>query len=356
MKTGFQGTFVIPWTQTAIEGQQAAPVTQLTVGTEWIWSGDAVRVDGPAGILPLGASMGEADIRKRAAHSVRKLLATAHIDFYHSDPDTAQDPLFDDSFRVTNGYNAWTITLIGTGAGRNPLVMFMDDIPPRNEPLWVVDHRINTTLRHQPDADPGGVVCFTPGTMIMTPQGAVDVASLAEGDVVQTADNGQSEILWVGQRRVTGARLRAQPALTPIRLRAGALDKDVPDAGLLVSPDHRMVLRGPRARSLYNAEEVLVTARDLVNDDTIVREHGRKDVTYIHVLLPKHEVVFANGVATESFHPAAASQASLDPMDRARMLDRLPELRGDLSAYGDFARRVLSGSEAAIMHHDAARP
>lgn len=353
MKTGYKGAFVISWTQTTIDGQQAAPVTDLAVGTEWIWTGEAVRVDGPNCILPLGASEGETDIRMRAAHTVRRLLAAAQIEHYHTDPAMLQDPLFNDSFRITDGYKIWTVSLIGTGEGKKPLLMFMDDIPPRGEQLWVVDHRIDPQLRHQPDAQPGGVVCFTPGTMIMTPDGARDVAQLVEGDQVQTADNGQAEVLWIGQRRVTGARMKAMPSLTPIRLREGALDKDVPDSGLLVSPDHRMVLRGPRARCLYNADEVLVTARDLVNDLTIVREHGLKEVTYIHMLLPQHEVVFANGVATESFHPAAADQRSLDPMDKARMLDRLPELRGDITAYGDFARRVLSGSEAAIMHYGA---
>lgn len=105
----------------------------------------------------------------------------------------------------------------------------------------------------------------------MTPEGAKDVASLAEGDRVQTADNGCVEVLWLGQRRVSGARMKAIPALNPIRLRAGALDKDVPDAGLLVSPDHRIVLRGPQANALYNCDEVLVTARDLINDHTIIR-------------------------------------------------------------------------------------
>ncbi|MDO7705916.1 MAG: hemolysin-type calcium-binding protein, partial [Loktanella sp.] len=61
MKTGFNGTFVISWSQTDIDGQHAAPVTDLAVGTAWSWTGEAVRVDGPSGIMPLGASMGEAD-------------------------------------------------------------------------------------------------------------------------------------------------------------------------------------------------------------------------------------------------------------------------------------------------------
>lgn len=351
MKTGFIGTFVISWSQTDIDGQHAPPVTDLTVGTAWSWTGEAVRVDGPNGILPLGASQGETDIRSRAALTVRRLLASTQVDTSHMKAAVLQEPLFDDSFRVTDGFDIWTVTLINTGANRKPLCMFMDEIPPRQTDLWVVDRRIDTTLRRAATPEQGGVVCFTPGTMIMTPDGARDVASLTEGDFVQTADNGRAEVLWLGGRRVTGARLKAVPSLTPVRLRAGALDKDVPDAGLLVSPDHRVVLRGTRARALYNADEVLVTARDLINDHSIIRDHNQREVTYIHMMLPSHEVVFANGVATESFHPASAELSVMEDVQRDRMFDRLPDLRGSVHAYGDYARRILSDSEAAILQH-----
>lgn len=351
MKTGFTGTFVISWSQTEIDGQHTAPVTDLAVGTAWSWTGEAVRVDGPSGILPLGLAAGEADIRKRAGMTVRRLLTSVQMDTRKLDTVPLQDPLFDDSFRVTNGFETWTITLIDTGAGRKPLCMFLDEIPPRGEPLWVVDHHIKATLRQLECKKPGGVICFTPGTMIMTPTGAKDVASLVEGDVVQTADNGSAEVLWLGNRRVSGARMKAIPSLTPVRLRAGALDKDVPDAGLLVSPDHRMVLRGPNARALYNCDEVLVTARDLVNDHTIIRDYALREVTYIHMMLPQHEIVFANGVPTESFHPASAELSAMDEIEEGRIYDRLPDLRGNMGNYGDYARRVLSDSEAAILNY-----
>ena len=134
--------------------------------------------------------------------------------------------------------------------------------------------------------------------------------------------------------------MKAIPSLTPVRLRAGALDKDVPDAGLLVSPGHRIVLRGSRAQTFYNAEEVLVTARDLINDHSIIRDHGQREVTYIHMMLPKHEVVFANGVATESFHPASAELTMMDENQRDRMFDRLPNQTGGVQNYGEYARRV----------------
>lgn len=351
MKTGFNGTFVISWSQTEIDGLHSMLVTDLAVGTAWSWTGEAVRVDGPSGILPLGIATGEADIRRRAGPTVRKLLTSVQVDTSKLDTLPLQDPLFDDSFRVTDGFDTWTVSLIETGAGRKPLCMFLDEIPPRSTPLWVVDHHIKATLRRREATLPAGVICFTPGTMIMTPDGAKDVASLVEGDHVQTADNGSAEVLWLGKRRVSGARMKAIPSLTPIRLQAGALDKDVPDAGLLVSPDHRIVLRGAHARALYNCDEVLVTARDLVNDHTIIRDHSLREVSYIHMMLPQHEIVFANGVPTESFHPASADISAMDEIEEGRLYDRLPELRGDMKNYGAYARRVLSDSEAAILNH-----
>jgi hypothetical protein len=98
-----------------------------------------------------------------------------------------------------------------------------------------------------------------------------------------------------------------------------------------------------------------VTARDLINDHTIIRDHSLREVTYIHMMLPQHEVVFANGVPTESFHPAAAELSAMDEIEVGRLFDRLPDLRGDMQNYGGYARRVLSDSEAAILQYDGMR-
>jgi hypothetical protein len=71
------------------------------------------------------------------------------------------------------------------------------------------------------------------------------------------------------------------------------------------------------------------------------------------MLLDQHEVVWANGVETESFHPASAALSTLDDIDRARLLAAHPELEFDPHTYGRFARRQLSSSEAAILTHAA---
>jgi len=199
----------------------------------------------------------------------------------------------------------------------------------------------------------GGVICFTPGTMIRTGDGAQRIEDLREGDLVQTKDNGMQPVRWIGKRRMSGARLFAMPHLRPVRFRADALGLARPDQDLLVSPSHRLLIKGNVAQDLFNAPEVLVTAKDLINGRTITVDLQVPKTTYVHLMLPCHEILWANGVETESFHPANTALTTLASDDRARLLERFPDLDYDPHIYGRFARRNLSASEAAILRHAA---
>lgn len=357
MKTGFHGTFVMSWSQTEIDGLPAAPVDALNTGAAWSWHGDAVRVDGPARPSRLDMANGDAEMRRRAARSVRRLVGAALQDRTGAGKAEADGPLPDSSFVVTNGVQSFTATLIDTGPGQRPLVMFAGELPPRGTDLWVVHHALGTARSARPGGGPegeGGVICFTPGTLIATPGGPQPVEQLREGDKVQTRDSGAQEILWIGSRRITGARLYVMPQLRPVRIHAGALGLGRPEQELLVSPDHRMLLRGAHVQALFNTPEVLVAAGDLVDGRTILPDASVREVTYIHLMLASHQVLWANGVETDSFHPSSASLTALSGSDRERLLRLHPELEHNPLSYGAYARRSLSPSEAAILRHEAA--
>ena len=81
-------------------------------------------------------------------------------------------------------------------------------------------------------------------------------------------------------------------------------------------------------------------------------DHAVKEVTYIHLLLSCHQVLWANSVATESYHPANTTLKTVDAVQREGLLELFPDLRRDLHSYGPFARRNLDRSEAAILMHD----
>jgi len=298
------------------------------------------------------------NLRKRAARMVHRLVGAAldqSAPVPHPERVDPADlaPIMDNSFVVTDGGKSYTVTLIEVGGGSQPLLMFLDEIPPRNVDLWIVHHTLGSTPGEAMSAGSGGVICFTPGTRIRTPDGLTLIEDLREGDRVQTKDNGAQEIQWIGSRKMSGARLFAMPKLRPVRITADILGHGRPDQDLLVSPEHRIVVQGAVAQELFNTSEVLVAAKDLINGDSIRVDLKVRQVTYVHLLLDQHEVVWANGVETESFHPASAALSTLDDQDRARLLAAHPELEFDPHTYGRFARRHLSSSEAAILTHAA---
>lgn len=354
MKTGSRGTFVISWSQTEVDGLRAAPLDVLAVGASWRWSGAPVRVDGPQDILLLEEALGSAEIRRRAARMVRRLVGAA----VGQDAEEPQDALVvndEDAelgFIVTDGHQSYAITYIPVPDTGARLLMFVGDMPPVDRDMWVVRCNIDPTQTTGGAQSAGGVICFTPDTRIATPEGPRLIQMLRPGDRILTKDNGAQEILWTGSKRMTGARLYAMPHLRPIRFRAGALGVGRPDADLIVSPQHRMLIKGAAAQALFNTPEVLVRAEDLLNDHSVVVDHSLPAVTYIHILLDSHNIVFANGVETESFHPSNTALDMVEELQRAKLLDVMPGIDINPQSYGDYARRNLSASEAAILRHD----
>jgi hypothetical protein len=353
MRTGYSGTFVIAWTQGELDGLSNAPLTALSVGATWRWTGKAVCVDGARDVYVLDGAIGRAELHQRAAQSVRRLIGAAVADAPVYQDKDMRGRLFNGGFDVTDGIKRYEITLIDTPHLGAPLLMFVGEVPPSDTDLWVVSTHV-ASARDTGENRPGGVICFTAGTKILTPDGPRAVETLCEGDAVQTKDNGVQKLRWIGQRHMSGARLYALPSLRPIRFRADALGLGQPDEDLVVSPDHRMLLRGPAARDLFNADEVLVAARDLVNDRAITVERHLRGVDYIHLLFDAHEVIFANGLETESYHPGFTDLSMVEEDQRDRLLMRFPHLADQSGDYGPAARRTLSAAEAAILLHSVA--
>ncbi len=354
MGTGVKGTFVISWSQTELDGLAAAPTSAAAVGSTWLWRGDTLRVDGPADVLRLERSDDDTDLRKRASQMVRRLVGAAMAHDSSIEHLNVDDPLMDSFFVVTDGRESYTITVIETGPNSQPLLMFVDAIPPKDVNLWIVHQGMKNPIARKTEADQGGIICFTPGTHISTATGTSLVEDLREGDEIMTRDSGPQEVLWIGRRRMTGARLFVMPELRPIRFRPGALGIERPDQELLVSPEHRMLVRGTVARDLFNTPEVLVTARSLINGTSVAIDMRMRELNYIHLLLPRHHVIWANGVETESFHPASASLSTLSENDHARLLRQVPDLDFNPQCYGEYARRNLNQSETALLLHEAA--
>ncbi|MCU4654458.1 Hint domain-containing protein [Roseibacterium sp. SDUM158016] len=328
----------------------------------WSWHGRALPLEGEGAALVLTSSRDHSELRARAARVARKLLqrpasgpaGLPSID----DPDSAladeSDPVFSGAFVVSDGSTFFTVVPIAVEQGAPPVLLFPDGLPAAGRDHVIVACSDRVPVR-VPDDRPS-VICFTPGTRLRTERGEVAIEDLDVGDRLLTRDDGPQAVLWTGHRRMSGARLFALPDQRPIRLRPGALGLDRPDADLVVSPEHRVLVSGAAARDLWGEPEVLVRAGDLVGDRGVTVDHSLRETWYIHLMLERHEVIWANGLEVESFHPGYMGLGTLSALQRECLYEMRPELERDPFAYGAPARRMLNRAEAAILFDGAVTP
>ena len=184
------------------------------------------------------------------------------------------------------------------------------------------------------------VICFTAGTRILTPRGQRPVEDLRPGDAVVTADNGVQVLRWTGRRRVPG-----RDNFAPVRIAAGTMGND---RALTVSPQHRMLHRSAVANLYFDSPEVLIPAKHLVNGTTIV-QHDQPQVEYIHLMFDRHEIVWAEGCPSESFHPGHVGLNAVSDPAREELFALFPDLRSDPGSYGDTARMCLRAHESRLL-------
>ena len=193
------------------------------------------------------------------------------------------------------------------------------------------------------------IICFTPGTLIATPKGERPVEDLKPGDKVITRDDGIQELAWVGARRLGAADLAGNAKLRPILIRAGSLGHGLPERDMLVSPNHRMLIRSPEAGLMFEDTEVLAAAKHLTGLPGVMSQDVGA-VTYVHVMCDRHQVVLANGSWTESFQPGDMAMDGVDAAQRDELFAIFPELRDaeGRAAYG-AARKILKAHEARLL-------
>jgi hypothetical protein len=190
----------------------------------------------------------------------------------------------------------------------------------------------------------GMILCFTAGTRIDTPHGPRRVEDLCAGDAVVTLDNGVQPLLWTGGSDHTVADLCDRDRLRPVRIPRDAFGPGRPARDTLVSPQHRLLLQNWRAEISFGSAEVLVPAKALFRPD-----RPTAPVRYIHLLFARHEVVVANGLPMESFHPGRMCHSALSARAREEVFALFPGLRADPASWGPAARPGLTVREAAIL-------
>ena len=163
-----------------------------------------------------------------------------------------------------------------------------------------------------------GIPCFAIGTLIRTVDGEVPVEDLKVGDLVVTRDNGPRPLLWSAFRRLGAAELDRAPWLKPVHMPAGAFGNSRP---LVVSPQHGVLLS-------HDGEEILVRAKHLAGlaGGAARVMAGCRRVSYCHLLFERHEVIYSDGMPSESFFPGPGALGGLTAPDATALRALVPDL------------------------------
>jgi len=291
METGFDGTFVIPWSHSWIDGQRNPPEDALEPGAVWAWQGTALRVDGSYSVLGLR----DRRVRRKAP------LAEAF----------PGDDLLRGSFVVTDGLLHYAIARIETRMGQPDLLMFQGRPPPRDRRLWVIDCTYADPLAKSGPHQAG----IGEGALVDTPQGARPVETLQPGDLLHT-HAGPQPVIWAGRREIGAAEMYLSPSLRPYR-----------DAGanVLFGPSQAVLMDAAALQALFGVPRALVAVRDMPEGCGFARDLVVDTVRLWHVLLPRHAMLRVNGHWVDSFVPDKPALDRLGPSQRLQVqhaLDR----------------------------------
>lgn len=191
-------------------------------------------------------------------------------------------------------------------------------------------------------------VCFVAGTAIDTPNGTIAIEDLKAGDLILTEGGGSAEVLYAASQTFSESSMRAFSKLRPIVVPRNAIAQNEPNADLLVSPLHRILIRDAELQILFGLDAAFIAARDL----PYVRPAPFKDTTYVHVLCQDHSVIRANGCESETLFPGDVALSSVSPGARERIEATLENIGTQKTAYPCLTAQEASFWRDAVQRRE----
>lgn len=122
MRTGVNGRIAITWTQTELDGLEAAPLAQLVVGASWSWRGRAVTLDGAEAVgLDQTVFAGAISLLSDRIHAAA----------------VEQPRVAGQWVEISNGAQRFAADLVWIDGEEMPVLIFDSGCPERDQDFWI---------------------------------------------------------------------------------------------------------------------------------------------------------------------------------------------------------------------------
>ncbi|WP_375186109.1 Hint domain-containing protein [Pseudooceanicola sp.] len=192
------------------------------------------------------------------------------------------------------------------------------------------------------------VACFTNDARILTPTGMTSIRKLAVGDMVMTRDHGPQPIRWIGETKIRKKDLLEKPNLQPYRIKADCFGPGMPFRDLTLSPQHRVLTGGKIVREMFGQDEMLIAVKHLEKVKKVQKPKVKGNVIYRHILFDRHEVIYANGLPTESMLIGQEARRKLPRALVAEIEALMPQIALSPAAYPP-ARVLGRGHQGRLL-------
>ena len=122
MRTGQNGRIAVYWSQTELDGLEAAPLAQLSVGAAWSWRGSMIS-------FMTEQEMGLQNALSRSAEYLLSRGAVAEV--------IAQSVNLRATLELTNGAQSYVADVVHVQDDNRLVMIFENGCPARDQEFWV---------------------------------------------------------------------------------------------------------------------------------------------------------------------------------------------------------------------------
>jgi len=180
------------------------------------------------------------------------------------------------------------------------------------------------------------------GTLITTDNGPIAVEDLLPGDQICTVDNGPQTLRWIGSMSISPQ----SETQTLSRITADSFGLSRPALDLMLGSSARLMRRDPAIVANVGTPIALAPVTAFIDGETVLEIHPASPTRVYHLLFESHQIIRANGLEIESYHPGKEVEISLSREMLPDFLDMFPHLHS-LAQFGSVAYPRLS-QEAAL--------